>query len=109
MKFALLIAAVAAIKVSDVSKGPDTKNDWDHHYTRKLDEAHKIITDRSEAEIEWREGSQKHMENLNKWRGEFDAAKHYGVWSRCGVSSPKPKYDLNILTLFKINILTNLT
>ena len=48
MKFALLIAAVAAVKITDITQGPDTKNDWDHTYTRKLDEAHKAITDRSE-------------------------------------------------------------
>ena len=57
MKFALLIATAAALRVADVTKGPDTKNDWDHTYTRRLDADHKIITDRSEQEVAWREGS----------------------------------------------------
>mgnify|MGYP001000179474 CR=1 FL=1 len=79
MKFALLIAAVAAIRITDVTQGPDTKNDTTHTYTVRLDADHKIVTDRSEAEIAWREGAQKDQEKSDKWRGEFDTKKHYGT------------------------------
>ena len=72
MKFALLIAAVAAIRVTDNNQGPNTKDDWSHTYTTRLDGDHQKVTDASDREIAQREAVLKEQTDKDAWRAKFD-------------------------------------
>ena len=68
MKFALLIAAVSAINLS----GPNTAEDWSHHYTKKLDAANAKVDDASAREIAQREAVKAEQASKDAWRAKFD-------------------------------------
>ena len=70
MKFALLIAAVSAISIS--SNGPNTGEDWSHHYTKKLDAANQKVDDASNKEIAQREAVKAEQAAKDAWRAKFD-------------------------------------